>query len=67
MDQTELARDVGTAAAKMSPPVITAAVGIAGWGPSEWMYASMALYGFLQAAYLAWKWLREWRAGKAPA
>ena len=39
-----------------------AAAAATGWGVQEWMYAATIGYIVMQAAYLAWKWYREWKA-----
>ena len=57
-----LSNDIGVAAAKVSPPVAVSIAGAAGWGPEEWMYALTAVYVVMQAVYLGWKWVREYRA-----
>jgi hypothetical protein len=28
---------------------------------SDWVYITAIVYAVLQAAYLVWKWVREWR------
>lgn len=57
----ELANEVGTAAAKVAPPITVAAASVTGWGVQDWMYAVTIAYVALQGAYLVWKWLREAR------
>ena len=59
-----LSNEIGRAAVKLSPPVAVMWASMAGWGPQEWMYAVTAVYVVMQALYLAWKWIREYRADR---
>jgi hypothetical protein len=54
--KNDFSAEIGSAALKLSP-----VVGVAAWGPAEWMYALTAAYVVLQAVYLLWKWRREAR------
>jgi hypothetical protein len=67
IDRSAFLSDVGTAAAKLSPPAIVVGASAAKWGVQEWMYAATIGYVVLQAAHLGWKWLREWRATRSVA
>lgn len=67
IDRSALMNEVGSAAAKLSPPAIVVGASVSGWGVQEWMYAVTIGYVVLQAAHLAWKWLREWRAARVVA
>lgn len=60
--RNDIASEVQAATAKLVPVGVVAAAEVGGWGPAEWMYALTALYVVLQAAYLLWKWRREWKA-----
>jgi hypothetical protein len=58
--------DAASAAAlKTAPMVAVAGASAAGWSVQEWMYAGTLGYIVLQAAYLVWKWIREWRKSRA--
>jgi hypothetical protein len=59
-----LSAEIGAAVTKMTPPAAVILAGAAGWGPQEWMYAVTAVYVVVQTLYLAWKWIREYRAGR---
>lgn len=59
-----LSAEIGRAALKLSPPAAVIWAHMAGWGPQDWMYAVTTLYVVLQSLYLAWKWLREYRAAR---
>lgn len=52
----DLARDVGMAVAKTVPPVTVWALTL-----NEWLAVAAIIYTALQAGYLIWKWVREWR------
>ena len=58
----DISGEVSAAAAKVSPAVMVAGAGAAGWGVQEWMYALTCLYLVAQLAYLLWKWRREYKA-----
>jgi len=58
----DMANEAGYAATKAAPAVGVALASASGWGVQEWMYAATLLYVLMQAAYLLWKWHREWRA-----
>lgn len=58
---SKVAHDVGMAVAKLSPP---AAAMLFGFTLNEWVAIATLIYIALQAFYLAWKWAREWRAGR---
>lgn len=60
--RNELASELNSAMAKLSPVAGVATAGAAGWGVQEWMYAATIAYVALQAGYLLWKWRREWKA-----
>ena len=57
-----VAHDTGLAGLKLSPP---AAAMIFGFTLNEWVAIATLIYIALQAFYLAWKWQREWRRGRA--
>lgn len=59
-----LSAEIGSAAVKLSPPAVVILAHIGGWGPQDWMYALTSVYVFMQALYLAWKWIREYRADR---
>lgn len=61
MEQTELAREMGVAAAKVSPPASIVIAHGFGLSLSDAMYLATTLYVALQGAYLIWKWRREAR------
>lgn len=56
----DITREVGVAVAKTLPPVTLWALTLNDW---------LALFGIgyiiLQAMYLVWKWVREWRKARA--
>lgn len=58
----DISAELQTAAAKVSPAVVVAGAGVAGWGVQEWMYALTCVYLVAQLGYLLWKWRREWKA-----
>lgn len=58
MEQSWLAREVGVAAAKLSPPAAIYAGSVV-WGPQEWSYVGVGIYAVLQSAHLIWKWRKE--------
>lgn len=58
----QLMGEINAAGAKLTPVLGVATAGAAGWGVQEWMYAATCAYVVLQAAYLLWKWRREWKA-----
>lgn len=57
--KSEFAGEAQAAVAKLSVPAVVAGSSVAGWGPSDWMYALTAVYVVIQGAYLLWKWWRE--------
>jgi hypothetical protein len=57
----KLASEVGTEAAKVSPPIAVLGVTAQGMTLQEWVYAATLLYIALQAAWLLWKW---WKAAR---
>jgi hypothetical protein len=59
-----LTSEISAAAVKISPPAAVIWASMAGWGPQDWMYALTAVYVAMQALYLAWKWVREYRADR---
>lgn len=61
----ELADAAGAAALKTAPMVAVVGASAAGWGVQEWMYAGTLGYIVLQAGYLVWKWIREWRKSRS--
>lgn len=61
--QHDFAHEVNIAAAKSAPAIGVAAAAASGWSVQEWMYAATIGYIVMQAAYLGWKWYREWRKG----
>jgi len=67
IDRSAFLNDVGNAAVKLSPPALVVGASVGKWGVQEWMYAVTIGYVVLQAAHLAWKWLREWRAARVTA
>lgn len=57
--------EVSTEAMKSAPPATVAIVATAGsWSMQDWVAIATVLYIVLQAAYLGWKWYREYRASK---
>jgi uncharacterized membrane protein YfcA len=62
--KSEFVGEAQAAAAKLSVPAVVAGSSVAGWGPSDWMYALTAVYVVIQGAYLLWKWHKEWKAKK---
>lgn len=62
--KSEFAGEAQAAVAKLSVPAVVAGSSVAGWGPSDWMYALTAVYVVIQGAYLLWKWHKEWKAKK---
>ncbi len=60
----EMADAASAAALKTAPMVAVAGASAAGWGVQEWMYAGTLGYIVLQAGYLVWKWVREWRKAR---
>lgn len=58
MEQSWLAREIGMAAAKLSPPAFLY-MGNFIWGPQEWSAVCIGGYAVLQAAHLVWKWRKE--------
>jgi hypothetical protein len=59
-----LTTEVTVAAAKLAPPAAVIWAGMVGWGPQQWTYVLTSGYIVLQAAYLGWKWVREYRASR---
>lgn len=58
-------QDVAIEAAKAAPPVaISTLASVQGWDMSHWVGAATFAYVLLQAAYLAWKWWREYKASQ---
>lgn len=55
--------DVAVVAAKVSP---VALVTVTGLTLNEWVAVVTIAYIVIQAAYLVWKWRRDFRASKAP-
>lgn len=51
---SDMGRDVGVAVAKAFPPLTVWSLTM-----NEWVAIATLLYIALQAAYLAWKWIRE--------
>ena len=62
--KSDFAGEAQAAAAKLSVPAVVAGSSVAGWGPSDWMYALTTVYVVIQGAYLLWKWHKEWKAKK---
>lgn len=60
--KSDLPAELNTAAAKLSVPATVIGAQAAGWGPQEWVYVATIAYLVMQAAYLAWRWHREWKA-----
>ena len=51
---------------KSAPPIaITVASTIGGLSLNEWMAIATITYIALQTGYLIWKWVKEYRIGKA--
>lgn len=69
MEQSELAKEVGTAAWRAAPIAggLSIAKTMGQWGPQEWSYVLIGAYAALQFAYLVWKWRREARSPKVAA
>lgn len=59
MRRERLKTDVTTEAAKLAPPAIVAA-----WTLNDVVLLATLAYVALQAAYLIWKWRREYRKGR---
>lgn len=62
--KSDFAGEAHAAALKLSVPAVVAGSSVAGWGPSDWMYALTAVYVVIQGAYLLWKWHKEWKSKK---
>lgn len=57
-----VSHDVTVAALKLAPP---AGAMIFGFTLNEWVAIATLLYLALQSFYLAWRWQRDWRKGRA--
>lgn len=60
--KSEFAGEAQAAAAKLSVPAAVAGSQAIGLSLQEWVYALTAVFIVIQAAYLLWKWHREWKA-----
>lgn len=63
----EIASEAGAAVAKLTPPAAVVTAAASGYTLQDWTYIGTLAFLLLQAAYLAWKWVREWRSPKVPA
>jgi hypothetical protein len=60
-----LSGDALTAAGKSTPPLAVATLSVADVGLQDWVLILTVVYLVLQIGYLAWKWVRAIRSGKA--
>ncbi len=63
----EITTEAGVAAAKLAPPAAVVTATASGYTLQDWVGIATLVYLALQAAYLAWKWWREWRVPRAAA
>lgn len=63
----EIAVEVGVAAGKLAPPAAVVTAAASGYTLQDWTYIGTLAFLVLQAAYLTWKWVREWHAQKVAA
>jgi uncharacterized ion transporter superfamily protein YfcC len=63
----QVASEVGTAAAKLTPPAAVVAARLGGLSLQDWVYIVTIAYVVMQGAHLAWKWVKEWRASRVTA
>lgn len=61
-----MTREVGAEAMKAAPPIGAVTLTVAGFGLNEWVLLATLAYILLQAAYLLWKWARDWKRAQAP-
>lgn len=59
---SDFGKEAAVQGAAAAPPVaLSTAAMVGGLSLQEWMFAATLVYVVLQAAYLLWKWYREWR------
>lgn len=61
IENPDMARDVAVESAKASIAVTGFALTL-----NEWVAVATLVYISLQAAYLVWKWHRDWKAKREP-